>query len=162
MWRESFYGQFQFRFPQSKNVVVQVPSLTGSTVPIPGFQVEPVDFRIFVVFKSFSIFTYNRTKLKAGSWLNRSDQSVQSIFKTQVTPLFFPSLFLYYLHARACAHTHTKVNKLCRFVYLCGSNNLKHVMFFFSSCQESSFSPRVSFSSAVYFHGYGSPPLSLI
>ena len=53
---------------------------TGSTSGFSGSQVEPAGFYCFPVFNIFSVFYHNRTGLKAGSRLNRSDQSVRSSF----------------------------------------------------------------------------------
>ena len=55
-------------------------SLTGSTMPVPGFPIEPFSFQISPVLKLFSVFTHNRTGLMANSRLNRSDHLVQSGF----------------------------------------------------------------------------------
>ena len=55
-------------------------SLTRSTMPVLGFPVGLFGFRISPIFKLFSVFTHNRTRLMASSQLNRSDQLVWSGF----------------------------------------------------------------------------------
>ena len=55
-------------------------SLTRSTMPVLDFPVELFGFRISPIFKLFSVFTHNRTRLMASSQLNRSNQLVRSGF----------------------------------------------------------------------------------
>ena len=42
-------------------------SITGSTILVPGFTVEPAGSQLFPLFWCFPVFSYNRTGLVANS-----------------------------------------------------------------------------------------------